>query len=78
MSEHSNFSLKLEQMSETQFEKLSEYELWHRRLGHSLNRNIRSSVKWNTGLEDLKRLTYEEHLKFPSCVIGKATLEDFP
>ncbi len=31
MSEHSNlFSLKLEQMSATQFEKQSGYELWHR------------------------------------------------
>jgi hypothetical protein len=45
MSEHSNFfSLKLEQMSATQFEKQSEYELWHRRLGHSSNRNIRDSA----------------------------------
>jgi hypothetical protein len=67
MSEHSNlFSLKLEQMSATQFEKQSGYELsWHRRLGHtgSSNRNIRDSTKWNTGLEDLKGLTYEEHVK---------------
>jgi hypothetical protein len=31
------FSLKLEQMSATQFEKQSRYELWHRRLGHSSN-----------------------------------------
>jgi hypothetical protein len=54
------------------------YELWHQRLGHSSNRNIRDSIRWNTGLEDLKRLTYEEHVKCPSCMIGKATLEDFP
>jgi hypothetical protein len=26
----------------------------------------------------LKRLAYEEHVKCPSCMIGKATLEDFP
>ena len=71
MSEHSNFSsLKLEQMSATQFEKQSGYELWHRRLGHSSNRNIRDSIKWNHGLEDLKGLTYEEHAKCPSCMIG--------
>jgi hypothetical protein len=79
MSEHSIFfPLKLEQMSATQFEKQSGYELWHRRLGQSSNRNIRDSIKWNTGMEDLKGLTYEEHVKCPSCMIGKATLEDFP
>jgi hypothetical protein len=79
MSEHSNlFSLKLEQMSATQSEKQSGYELWHRKLGHSSNQNIRDSIKWNHGLEDLKGLTYEEHGKCPSCMIGKATLEDFP
>ena len=79
MSEHSNlFSLKLEQMSATQFEKQSGYELWRRRLGHSSDRNIRDSIKWNHGLEDLKGLTYEEHAKFPSCMIGKATLKDLP
>jgi hypothetical protein len=44
----------------------------------SSNRNIRDSMKWNTGLEDLKSLTYEEHVKCPSCMIGKAILEDFP
>ncbi len=74
MSEHSSFSsLKLEQMSATQFEKQSGYELWRRRLGHSSNRNLRDSIKWSTGLEDLKRLTYEEHVKCLSCMIGKAT-----
>ncbi len=79
LSEHSIFSsLKLEQMSATQFEKQLGYELWHRRLGHSSNRNIRDSIKWNSGLEDLKGLTYEEHVKCPSCMIGKAILEDFP
>jgi hypothetical protein len=79
MSEHSNlFSLKLEQMCATQFEKQSGYELWHQRLGYSSNRNIQDSIKWNNGLEDLKGLTYGEHVKRPSCMIGKATLEDFP
>ena len=74
MSEHSNlFSLKLEQMSATQFEKQSGYELLHRRLGHSSNRNIRDSIKWNNGLEDLKGVSYEEHVKCLSCMIGKAT-----
>jgi hypothetical protein len=38
MSEHSKLlSLKSEQMNATQFDKQSEYELWHQRLGHSSN-----------------------------------------
>jgi hypothetical protein len=36
MSEHSIFFFKFEQMSATQFEKQSGYELWHQRLGHRL------------------------------------------
>ena len=30
------------------------------------------------GLEPLKKMTFETHVKCPSCMIGKATLEDFP
>ena len=30
------------------------------------------------GLELLKKMTFETHTKCPSCMIGKATLEDFP
>ena len=26
----------------------------------------------------MKRLTYAQHVKRPSCMIGKAALEDFP
>ena len=29
-------------------------------------------------LESLKKMTFETHTKCPSCMIGKATLEDFP
>jgi hypothetical protein len=65
-------------MSATQFKKQSGYELWRRRLGHSSNRKIRDSIKWNTEMEGLNRLTYEEHVKCPSCIIGKETMEDFP
>ena len=46
ISEHSNlFYLKLEQMCAKQFEKQSGYELWHRRLAHVSNRNIRDTNK---------------------------------
>ncbi len=41
MSEHSNlFYLKAELMSAQQFGKTSGYEKWHRRLGHTSNKDI--------------------------------------
>ena len=76
--EHSNlFYLKLEQMCAKQFEKQSGYELWHRRLGHVSNLTIQETIKCAIGLESLKKMTFETHVKCPSCMIGKATLEDF-
>ena len=79
MSEHSNlFYLKLEQMSAKHFEKQSGYELWHRRLGHAYFRNIRDTIKCAIGLESFKHMTCDTHVKCPSCLIGKATLEDLP
>ena len=65
-------------MSARQFEKQSGYELWHRRLPHAFNKTIRDTIKCATGLESLKKLTFETHTKCPSCMNGKATLEDFP
>ncbi len=79
MSEHSNpFYLKIEQMNAQQFEKHSGYELWHRRTAHSTNQNICDSISCTTGMESLIGQRYEQHVKCPSCMIGKATLEDFP
>ena len=79
MSEHSSlFYLKLEEMSAGQFEKQSGYELWDRRLAHASNKTIRDTIKCATGLESLKKMTFETYTKCPSCMIGKATLEDFP
>ena len=79
ISEHSNlFDLELEQMSARQFEKQSGYELWHRGLAHASNRNILETIQCAHGLESLKKMTFETHTKCPSCMIGTATLEDFP
>jgi hypothetical protein len=61
-----------------QIEKPSGYELWHRRLGHTSNRTIRETIQCAVGLEFLKKMTFETHVKCPSYLIGKATLEDFP
>ena len=65
-------------MSAKHFEKQSGYELWHRRLGHASFRNIRDTIKCVNGLESLKHMTCDTHIKCPSCMIGKATLEDLP
>ena len=75
MREHSSlFYLKLEQMSAKHFEKQSGY----RKLGHASFRNIRDTIKCVDGLESLKHMTCNTHVKCPSCMIGKATLEDLP
>jgi hypothetical protein len=45
MSEHLGlFYLKTEQSSLQQFGIMSGYELWHRRLGHCSNQNIRDPI----------------------------------
>ena len=72
------YYIKTEPLCLREFGKLSGYELWHRRLGHSTNRNIRETIAHSTGLEDLRSRTFDEHAKCPSCMIGKSTLEDLP
>jgi hypothetical protein len=60
MSEHSSlFYLKIEQMNAHQFEKQSGYELWHRRMAHSMNQNIRESISCTTGMKSLIGQKYE-------------------
>ena len=76
-SDHSNiFYLKTEPMMLQQFGKMTGYELWHRRLGHSSNRNIRETIPHSDGLEDLVGRKFESHVKCPSCMIGRSTFEN--
>ena len=65
-------------MSAQQFGKSSGYEKWHRRLGHTSNREIQETIKHVIGLEELSQITYEKHTNCASCMIGKSTLEDLP
>ncbi len=65
-------------MSTRQFETQSGYKLWHRRQAHASNRTIRNTIRCTIGLESLKKMTFETHIKCPSCMTGKATPEDFP
>ncbi len=52
--------------------------VWHRRLAHSSIRNIQESIPHTNGIEELLNRKHTEHLKCPACMIGKATLEDYP
>ena len=69
------YDIKTEPICFREFGKLSGYELWHRRLSHCTNRNIRKTVTHSTGLEDLRSRTFDEHAKCPSCMVGKSTLQ---
>ena len=47
-------------------------------MGHSTNHAIRASIKHTIGMKSLFGVNYEAHAKCPSCMLGKATLEDYP
>jgi hypothetical protein len=54
MSEQSNlFYTKAEAMLVQQFGKVSSYEKWHRRLGHTTNREIHDTIPY---VKDWKNL----------------------
>ena len=79
MGEHSNlFCPKPEMLTTQQFDKMSGFEKWHRRLGHVSNRDIQQSIPYTKGLEELTNWTYEQHTKCSACMIGKSTLEAYP
>ncbi len=65
-------------MSEQQFGKVSGYEKWHRRLGHTTDREIHDTIPYVEGLKELVSKVYQQHTNCACCMIGKSTLEDFP
>jgi hypothetical protein len=65
-------------MSAQQFGKVSGYEKWHRRLGHTTNREIRDTIPYVKGLEEHTNKAYQQLTKCASCMIGKSSLEDSP
>jgi hypothetical protein len=65
-------------MSEQQFGKVSGYEKWHRKLGHTTNREIHDTIPYVKVLEELTNKAYQQHTKCASCMIGKSAPEDFP
>ncbi len=58
---------KTEQMTSSQFGKMSVYELCHRRLGHRSNRYIRDTIlqDWNASCSDMHQ-KFEPDMKCPS------------
>ncbi len=75
MSENSNlFYIKAESMSAQQFGKISGYEKWHTRLGHTSNRDIHDTIPFVKGLAELNTKSYHQHTKCASCMIGKSTV----
>ena len=65
------FYLKIEQMDWTRFERMTGYDLWHRRLGHTPNKFIKLSIEHSIGLEKLNGKKFSEHQKCPSSMINK-------
>jgi hypothetical protein len=61
-----------------QFGKVSGYEKWRRRLGHTTNREIHDSIPYAKGLEELTNRIYQQHTKMRILHDRKSTLEDFP
>ncbi len=64
-------------MSELHLSKITGYKKWHRRLGHTSNKDIQDTIKHVKDLEELLQTTHEKHTKCESCMIRKSTLEHF-
>ena len=72
------YLLKIEEMDWRKFHATNGYDLWHRRLMHCPNRNIRESIQHTKGMEKLLKYRFNDHDKCPSCMIGKSTKQDTP
>ena len=72
------FLLKIEELDWRKFHEMNGFGLWHRRLMHCTNRNIRDTIPYVKGLEKLVNYKFDEHEKCPECMIGKSTLQDNP
>ena len=65
-------------MDWTRFNAATRYEVWHQLLGHVPFRNIEQTIQHSIGLEGpIGKRDPKDH-KFPSCMIGKSTLENYP
>ena len=72
------YLLKIEEMDWRKFHETNGYDMWHRRLMHCPNRNIRETIPFTKGMEKLLKYRYNENDKCPGCMIGKSTRQDVP
>jgi len=72
------YLLKIEEMDWRKFHETNGYDLWHRRLMHCPNRNIRETIPFTKGMEKLLKYRYDEHDKCPGCMLGKSSRQDIP
>ena len=55
---------------------MSEYPLWHRRLGYCPMQTIRDTIPHAKGIEELYRESFDQNQQCPAaCMMGKAHLE---
>ena len=66
------FYLQTEKMDWSTFKRMTGFDLWLRRLGHTPNRFIKLSIDHSLGLEKLKGKKFSEYQKCPSYTIGKS------
>ena len=63
------FYLQTEKMDWTTFERMTGFDLWHRRLGHTPNRFIRLTIDHSIGLEKPRKKQFSEHKNvLPVCL----------
>ena len=67
------FYLLTDEIHWTTFDAASEYDLWHRLMGHMPFKNIEQTIPHLVGLEHLIGNRYQEDCKCPSCMLGKST-----
>ena len=67
-----------EEMDWRKYHETNGWPLWHRRLMHCPDQNIKATIPFVKGLEKLKDYRLDSHEKCPACVIGKSTKQDNP
>ena len=72
------FYLRTEPIDATKYARLSGYNLWHRRFGHCPNENIRKTIPFSIGLDELHSHRFDPHEKCPACMMGKSHLNNKP
>ncbi len=72
------FYLQSEEMGWTTNEKLTSWDMWHRRHGHGPYQTLKDTIDHVIGMKNLKGKQFDPQEKCPSCMVGKSTLEDYP